>query len=217
MLLSIRKNTKDILIPGEEHIIRMYPMGYEEFLWATGDDVTSVTIWSLIESGREAGNSLHRSLMRSFRLYMLVGRMPQAVDEYVEKNNLESVDPVKRKIIELYEDDFMKVDGKGLAADMYDAIPSNLSKNASRYVLSTAKAGTREEEASLHLPDMISSFAVNIAWHANNPSVGFFLEKDSGRYKLFTSDTGLFITLASGIRNIPVMRFITSFFPKKAE
>lgn len=195
-LLSIRKNTKDILIPSEEHRIRMHPMDYEEFLWATGDDVTPGTLRRLIESGRDAGNALHRSLMRSFRLYMLVGGMPQAVEEYVEKNNLESVDSVKRKIIELYEDDFMKVDGKGLAADMYDAIPSNLSKNASRYVLSTAKAGTREEEASLRLPDMISSFAVNIAWHANNPSVGFSLEKDSGRYKLFTSDTGLFITLA---------------------
>lgn len=195
-LLSIKKNTKDILIPSEEHKISMYPMDFEEFLWAIDDEVTTDTIKMLLENKKSAGNSLHRNLMRMFRLYMLVGGMPQAVETYIEHNNLQVVDETKREIIDLYEEDFTKIDGTGLAGDIYDAIPANLSSNASRYVLSSAREGMRAEQVRELIPDMLSSFTVNIAYHANNPDVGMALEKDIGRYKLFTSDIGLFITLA---------------------
>ena len=195
-LLSIKKNTKDILIPSEEHKISMYPMDFEEFLWAIGDDMTADTIKLLIKSKKPAGNSLHRNLMRTFRLYMLIGGMPQAIESYLENNNLQIVDEVKREIIDLYEEDFVKIDGTGLAGDIYDAIPANLSSNASRYVLSTAREGIRTNRVRELIPDMLSSFTVNIAYHANNPNVEFALEKDTSRYKLFLSDVGLFITLA---------------------
>ena len=195
-LLSIKKNTKDILIPSEEHKISMYPMDFEEFLWAIDDEVTTDTIKMLLENKKSAGNALHRNLMRMFRLYMLVGGMPQAVETYIEHNNLQVVDETKREIIDLYEEDFTKIDGTGLAGDIYDAIPANLSSNASRYVLSSAREGMRAEQVRELIPDMLSSFTVNIAYHANNPDVGMALEKDIGRYKLFTSDIGLFITLA---------------------
>ena len=195
-LLSIKKNTKDILIPSEEHKISMYPMDFEEFLWAIDDEVTTDTIKMLLENKKSAGNALHRNLMRMFRLYMLVGGMPQAVETYIEHNNLRVVDEIKREIIDLYEEDFTKIDGTGLAGDIYDAIPANLSSNASRYVLSSAREGMRAEQVRELIPDMLSSFTVNIAYHANNPDVGMALEKDIGRYKLFTSDIGLFITLA---------------------
>lgn len=195
-LLSIKKNTKDILIPSEEHKISMYPMDFEEFLWAIDDEVTADTIKMLLENKKSAGNALHRNLMRMFRLYMLVGGMPQAVETYIEHNNLQVVDEIKREIIDLYEEDFTKIDGTGLAGDIYDAIPANLSSNASRYVLSSAREGMRAEQVRELIPDMLSSFTVNIAYHANNPDVGMALEKDIGRYKLFTSDIGLFITLA---------------------
>ena len=195
-LLSIKKNTKDILIPSEEHKISMYPMDFEEFLWAIDDEVTTDTIKMLLENKKSAGNALHRNLMRMFRLYMLVGGMPQAVETYIEHNNLQVVDEIKREIIDLYEEDFTKIDGTGLAGDIYDAIPANLSSNASRYVLSSAREGMRAEQVRELIPDMLSSFTVNIAYHANNSDVGMALEKDIGRYKLFTSDIGLFITLA---------------------
>lgn len=195
-LLSIKKNTKDILIPSEEHKISMYPMDFEEFLWAIDDEVTTDTIKMLLENKKSAGNALHRNIMRMFRLYMLVGGMPQAVETYIEHNNLQVVDETKREIIDLYEEDFTKIDGTGLAGDIYDAIPANLSSNASRYVLSSAREGMRAEQVRELIPDMLSSFTVNIAYHANNPDVGMALEKDIGRYKLFTSDIGLFITLA---------------------
>lgn len=195
-LLSIKKNTKDILIPSEEHKISMYPMDFEEFLWAIGDEVTADTIKILLQKKKSAGNVLHRNLMRIFRLYMLVGGMPQAIETYIEQNNLQAVDETKREIIDLYEEDFTKIDGTGLVGDIFDAIPANLSSNASRYVLSNAREGIRSEQVRELIPDMLSSYTVNIAYHANNPGVGMALEKDAGRYKLFTSDVGLFVTLA---------------------
>lgn len=195
-LLSIKKNTKDILIPSEEHKISMYPMDFEEFLWAIGDEVTSDTIKMLLKSKRAAGNAMHRNLMRIFRLYMLIGGMPQAIENYLEQNNLQVVDEVKREIIDLYEDDFSKIDGTGLVGDIYDSIPASLSGNASRYILANAKEGTRSEKVRQLIPDMLSSYTVNIAYHSNNPNVGMSLEKDTKRYKLFTSDVGLFVTLA---------------------
>ncbi len=200
-LMSLKKNTKDILIPSEEHKISMYPMDFEEFLWAIGDEVTANTIKTLIAKKKPAGNAMHRNLMRVFRLYMLIGGMPQAIETYLEHNNLQAVDVTKREIIDLYEEDFTKIDSSGLAGDVYDAIPANLSSNASRYVLSSAREGTRAERMLDLLPDMLSSYTVNIAYHANNPSVGMALEKDSERYKLFTSDVGLFITLAFKDKN----------------
>ena len=200
-LLSIKKNTKDILIPSEEHKISMYPMDFEEFLWAIGDEVSIETIKVLLEKKRPAGNAIHRNLMRIFRLYMLIGGMPQAVETYLEKNNLQAVDEIKREIVDLYEEDFTKIDASGLAGDIYDAIPANLSSNASRYILSNAREGTRSERVRELLPDILSSYTVNIAYHANNPAVGMALEKDVGKYKLFTSDVGLFVTLAFRDKN----------------
>lgn len=195
-LISIKKNTKDILIPSEEHKISMYPMDFEEFLWAIGDEITAETIKMLLEKKKPAGNAMHRNLMRIFRLYMLIGGMPQAIETYLELNNLQAVDTTKREIVDLYEEDYSKIDNTGLAGDIFDAIPASLSGNASRYVLSNAREGTRSEQVRELLPDMLSSYTVNIAYHANNPGVGMALEKDAGRYKLFTADTGIFVTLA---------------------
>ena len=194
-LISIKKNTMDILISSEEHKISMYPMDFEEFLWAIEDEVSAETIKFFMKNKKPAGNVMHRNLMRVFRLYMLIGGMPQAIETYKEKNNLQLVDETKREIIELYEEDFVKIDGTGLAGDIYNAITANLSGNASRYILSSAREGTRSEQVRELIPDMLSSHTVNIAYRANNPGVGMSLEKDIGRYKLFTSDVGLFVTL----------------------
>lgn len=195
-LLSIRKNTKDILIPSEEHKISMYPMDFEEFLWAIGDEVTADTIRMMMQKRQPAGNAMHRNLMRIFRLYMLIGGMPQAVATYLEQNHLQAVDETKREIVDLYEEDFTKIDGTGLAGDIYDAIPANLSNHASRYVLNSAREGARADQVRELIPDMCSSYSVLIGNHSNDPGAGMSLTKDHKRYKLYTSDVGLFITLA---------------------
>ena len=200
-LLSLRKNTQDILIPSEEYKISMYPMDFEEFLWAIGDNVSADTIRLLLKTKKTAGNSMHRELMRIFRLYMLIGGMPQAIETYLEKNNLCSVDETKRSIVDLYEEDFTKIDGTGLARDIFESIPASLTGNSSRYVYSSARKGTRSEQIYRVLPDMLSSYTVNIAYHSNNPGVGMALEKDPKRFKLFVSDIGLFITLSYKDKN----------------
>lgn len=192
---GIRLYEKESVIIFDEVKISMYPMDFEEFLWAIEDEVSAETIKFLMKNKKPAGNVMHRNLMRVFRLYMLIGGMPQEIETYKEKNNLQLVDETKREIIELYEEDFVKIDGTGLAGDIYNAIPANLSGNASRYILSSAREGTRSEQVRELIPDMLSSHTVNIAYRANNPGVGMSLEKDIGRYKLFTSDVGLFVTL----------------------
>lgn len=112
-LISIKKNVKNILIPSEERKISMYPMDYEEFLWALGDNTTPALLEGLLEQRKPVGGQMNRKLMRDFRLYMLVGGMPQAVNEYIQTNNFRKVDLVKRDILKLYDDDFRKIDSTG--------------------------------------------------------------------------------------------------------
>lgn len=123
-LISIRKNVKDIMIPSEERKLSMYPMDYEEFLWAIGDNTSYLLIRNFFEIGRPLGQQVNRKLLRDFRLYMLVGGMPQAVDEYIKTNNFKKVDAVKRDILNLYEDDFMKIDTTGRVSMLFDSIPA---------------------------------------------------------------------------------------------
>ena len=142
-LISIRKNVQNILIPSEERKISMYPMDYEEFLWALGDHTTFPLLKSFFEKRRPLGEQMNRKLMRDFRLYMLVGGMPQAVDEYLRTNNFRMVDQTKRDILSLYEDDFRKIDPTGKISMLFDSIPAELNKNASRYQVSSVLEGER--------------------------------------------------------------------------
>lgn len=195
-LLSIKRNIKDIVIPSEETRLQLYPLDYEEFRWALGDTVTIPLLLNAYEKMLPVGDDINRRLLREFRLYMLVGGMPQAVNAYIETNNLSMVDQVKRNILELYEDDFRKIDSSGRAGMLFDAIPAELNKNASRYQVSSVIAGEKEERVREILADMQDSMTVYISYHADDPSAGMSLHKDPRRFKLFLCDTGLFVTLA---------------------
>ena len=195
-LISIRKNVKDIVIPSEERKLNMYPMDYEEFLWAVGDSVSYPLIRKCFESGKAFGQEMNRKLMRQFRLYMLVGGMPQAVNEYIKTNNFRKTDAVKRDILNLYEDDFMKFDGTGRASILFDAIPSQLDKNTSRYQVSNVLGKqTRADDILELITELKDSKTVLISYHANDPSVGLSAHKDLTKFKMFICDTGLFTTL----------------------
>jgi len=193
-LLSIKKNVQDITIPSEETRITMYPMDYEEFRWALGDEISIPMMREALDRRKPLGDELNRRLLRDFRLYMLVGGMPQAVDTYLKTNNLQEVDKTKREIIELYSDDFRKIDPSGRISRLYRSIPAELSKNANRYKAS-ALIG-RTEDVDVMLADMEDSLCVNFSYHADDPSVGLALHKDKNYYKMYCSDTGLFTTLA---------------------
>lgn len=194
-LISIQKNVKDILIPSEERKISMYPMDFEEFLWATGDTTTSKILESIIEKKVPLGEATHRKLMRDFRLYMLVGGMPQAVNAYLETNNFRYVDEIKRDILKLYEDDFRKIDSTGRISVLFDAIPSQLNTNASRYQVSSVLDGERADMILEFIADMVDSKTVQIAYHVNDPNVGLANTKDMRKFKLFLADTGLLVSL----------------------
>ena len=136
-LISIKKNVKDILIPSEERRLPMYPMDFEEFLWAKGDNVTNKLLLDCFNNNRPLGDSTNRRLLKEFRLYMLVGGMPQAVSKYLETNNFRFVDEVKRDILDLYTGDFKKIDDTGYLSLLFNAIPAQLNKNFSRYTTSS--------------------------------------------------------------------------------
>jgi len=166
-LISIRKNTDNILIPSEEERINMYPMDYEEFRWALDDTATIPLLRSVWEHPQPLKEA-HRKLMRDFRLYMLVGGMPQAVNAYLDTNNFEAVDQAKRLVLNIYDEDFGKIDPSGKAARIFAAIPAEMEK----------------------------SMTVNISHHCDDPNVGMSAFEDLGQYKIFVGDTGLFVTLA---------------------
>ena len=195
-LISVRSKSHNIIIPSEETKVNMFPMDYEEFRWALGDTSTIPLLRSAFENKMPLGDAVHRKLMRDFRLYMLVGGMPQAVSSYLKTNNFTSVDLVKRDIIALYEEDFIKIDTSGKAKAMYDAIPAQLSKNASRYQIGNAIANEKVDRVINIIKDMDDSMTTNIAFHTDDPNVGLALTKNEEYFKMYASDTGLFVTLA---------------------
>lgn len=195
-LISIKKNVQGILIPSEEQRVYMFPMDFEEFLWAQGDTATVPLLATLFAAKRPVGDGVHRRLMRSFRLYMLVGGMPQAVETYLAANNFQLVDQVKRNILSLYEEDFHKIDPTGRLSLLFDAIPSQLAKNVSRYQVSSLFPQNRADNMLTLLSELIDSRTVLCACHVNEPGPGMAATKDLTRFKLFLADTGLFVTLA---------------------
>ena len=195
-LISIHKNVDNIVIPSEEEAISMFPMDYEEFRWALGDNDTITLLREMLEKKKPLGDDVNRRMLRDFRLYMLVGGMPQAVDKYIETLDLMKVDKVKRGIIRIYEQDFHKLDKSDKAKAIFKAIPSELYKNATRYQMTTV-VGKMNGDTVRGLVEMIEdSRTVNIAYHSNDPNVGMELTSDKSSYKMYICDTGLFVTLA---------------------
>ena len=196
-LISIKKNVKDILIPSEEEKLFLYPMDYEEFKWALGDNTAIPQLRMLFDKKLSIGDAVTRKLMRDFRIYMVVGGMPQAVDTYIDTNTLMEVDRVKRNIIQLYEDDFYKIDSSGRLSMLFDAIPAQLNSNASRYQVAGAIGSNTNSDKILQLiSELRESMTINMAYHANDPGVGMSLVMNLNKYKMYIGDTGLFITLA---------------------
>ncbi|MBP5627273.1 ATP-binding protein [bacterium] len=201
-LISIRMNVKDITIPSEEEAIGMYPMDFEEYLWAIGDKVTFPAIKKAFEERRPMGRSFHETAMHRFREYLLVGGMPQAVDKFIETRNLGEVDMVKRSILRLYHNDIAKYAGKDAAKvrRVFDGIPGQLSKKEKKYSLASLDKEARYrnyEEAFLWLDE---AKVANIAYNATDPSVALSLNEDDSTLKVYLLDTGLMISQTLGDR-----------------
>ncbi len=195
-LLSIRKNTAGILIPSEETRITMYPMDYEEFMWATEETATMDLIKYSFEHRKPLGESVNRQLLRQFRIYMLVGGMPQAVNEYIETNNLAATDEVKREIIELYIDDLRKIDPTGRASRLFESIPGQLAKSKLKFEPWSVVENAGRDSMNDIWRDLEDSLTVNFAYRTMDPNVGMGLHRDSESFKIYLCDTGLFVTLS---------------------
>lgn len=192
-LISIKKNVKDILVPSEEMKIQVYPMDYEEFCMATGNNYELLR--QIYHMNSAIGQATNRKLMRDLRVYMAVGGMPQAVEAYIEGKNFSEIDMVKRQIISLYEEDFKKIDSSGRISALYHSIPAQLAKDLRKYRITTAIGKKNNTRADELIYELIDSKTVLPCYNSTDPGVSLADTKDFDSYKLYLSDTGLFVTL----------------------
>ena len=194
-LISIKKNVRDILIPSEEYKIKMYPMDFEEYLWATGDSITFETIKSAFTERKPLGDAIHRRIMKTFRTYMAVGGMPQAVDAFVSGKTFAQIDFVKRNILRLYEDDLAKYDieNREKALVIYKTIPEQLENKNSHFKFSLVDKNARYQNyvdaVSFVAESMIGNECINVT----KPEVALELFADRSNFKLYMGDTGLLV------------------------
>lgn len=193
-LISIKKNVQNILIPSEEMRISMHPMDFEEFCWAIESNTYKLAL-EVYLSGKPLGQNINRKWMKDYRIYMAVGGMPQAVKAYVQGENFSRIDLVKRTIIDLYENDFKKIDRSGRISAIYRSIPSQLAIDTRRFYLSkaTEKRKTNRDEELLY--ELIDSKTVIPCYNTRDPVVSLSQTKALDTYKLYLADTGLFISL----------------------
>ena len=196
-LISIYKNVKDILIPSEEESIKMYPMDFEEFLWANNNFVYADAIRESFEKKQPLGDSINNTIMKTFRTYMAVGGMPQAVEAYVNGLDYLSIDKIKQSILKLYFNDLNKFDEEenGKARSVLKSLPSALSNHNSVFKLSNInkKARTRDYKSTFDFLD--ESMIVNMCYNITSPEVTMELYSDKNKFKIFMGDTGLLVSL----------------------
>ncbi|KWW31914.1 MAG: putative ATPase (AAA+ superfamily) [bacterium P3] len=194
-LISIKKNTRNITLPSEEERITLHPMDYEEFRWALGDEASVPLLHTFYENKLPLAQSF-RDKIRDFRLYMLIGGMPQAVSTYIETNNFSMVDSVKRGIIQIYRDDFQKLDPSGRLETLYMEIPSQLNQTSNRYKPYAVLGNVDGDKLIEMMRNLDDSKTALFSYHSSDPNVGMSLTKDISKYKIFCADTGLFVTLS---------------------
>ena len=197
-LISIRKNVQNIVIPSEERHVKMYPMDFEEFLWATGKSGILPLIEKRFAEGKPLGPDMHRQCMDAFRQYMVVGGMPQAVQTFVETGSLSEVDAVKRDILNLYRADIGKFGGrsKHKISEAFGDIPAQLSKHEKRYTLADLEGQAKMRDYDVTFDWLKSSMIVNVAYNATEPNVGLRLNADRRTLKCYMGDTGLLVSHA---------------------
>lgn len=202
-LISIKKNVENIVIPSEEDGIEMYPMDFEEFLWALGNEVMMPYIRERFEKLLPMGD-FHREALHYFRQYMIVGGMPQAVAEYVSSRDFKRVDATKRQILRLYHNDIKKYADTATAkvSAIYDAIPGQLQKQEKKFSLASLKDEARMREYDSAFFWLDDSKMVNICYNTTAPNIGLQLNEDRTMLKCYFCDTGLLISLAFSARGI---------------
>ncbi|MBQ3712818.1 MAG: ATP-binding protein [Spirochaetia bacterium] len=197
-LVSIRKNVEEIVIPSEERHIKMFPLDFEEFLWAMGEDPLLAVIKMSFDKHLPMGQALHRKAMTLFRQYIIVGGMPQAVQTYLDTKRFEETDMIKRDILTLYRQDIVK-HAKGYERKVeaiFDEIPEQLSKHEKKFVLSSLGNGTKFRDYESSFLWLEDSMICNICYNSTEPSIGIKLNRDRTTMKMYMGDTGLLVSHA---------------------
>lgn len=195
-LIRLKKNTENIIIPSEEEHVELFPLDFEEFLWAMGDEVTVPLIRKCFEAKEPLGQALHRKIMNDFRQYVLVGGMPQSVLAYIDGKNFAAADEAKRRILRLYRDDVSKF-AAGYEEKVYavfDGIPGQLSKKEKKYKLSSISKNARFRAYEDSFIWLNEAMVVNACFNATDPNVGLALSADHATQKCYMADTGLLVT-----------------------
>ena len=202
-LISIKKNVKDIMLPSEEHAIEMFPMDFEEFLWAMGDEMLMLYIRMRFDK-RLPMEAFHRRAMDYFRQYLIVGGMPQAVLKYVETRDFEKVDEVKRDILALYRNDIHKYadNQETKVAAIFEEIPGQLQKHEKKFVLSALQSEARMRDYSQAFFWLSDAKIINCCYNSTAPSIGLKLNEERTTLKCYMGDTGLLISHAFDERGI---------------
>ncbi|MBO5940985.1 MAG: ATP-binding protein [Kiritimatiellae bacterium] len=197
-LISIRKNVKNIVIPSEEYHVKMFPMDFEEFAWATGNEAMLPLIEKRFSERLPVGEDTHRQIMDVFRQYLVVGGMPQAVATFAATRNLDKVEFEKRNILSLYRADIHKFAGalREKVASIFSEIPAQLSKHEKKFTVSAITANARIRDFDGAFEWLKGAMTVNICYGASEPNVGLRLNMDRTTLKCYLGDTGLLISLA---------------------
>ena len=195
-LIRLKKNVQDIIIPSEEDHIEMFPLDFEEFLWAMGDEATYPLIKHCFETKKPLGAVLHRKIMNDFRQYILVGGMPQSVIAYLDGKDFEASDAAKRRILNLYREDVTKFaegyEDKVFA--IFDSIPGQLSRKEKKYKLSSLGKQARFRTYEDSFVWLNEAMVVNTCFNATDPHIGLALSADNATQKCYMADTGLLVT-----------------------
>lgn len=197
-LISIKNNVENILIPSEERHLYMYPMDFEEFLWAMGNNNIMDLIRKCFEEKKPMGQLMHRQAMDYFKQYLIVGGMPQAVEKYVTTRDFKEVDKIKRDIITLYKEDIAKYGGddKNKIQSIFDEIPSQLQKHEKRFTFNSLEKNARYREYNGAFFWLQESMIVNVAYNTTEPNIGLRLNRESSALKCYMGDTGLLLSMA---------------------
>lgn len=195
-LISLRVNVENIVIPSEEEHVEMFPMDFEEFLWAMGDEITVPYLRQCFHELRPLGQAMHKRVMNDFRQYLLVGGMPQAIEAYRTTKSFENADRIKKRILTLYRQDITKF-AKGYEAkvlSIFDELPSQLSKAEKKYKISSMGKNARFRDYENSFMWLSEAMIINNCYNATEPSVGLSMSTEHTTRKCYMADTGLLVS-----------------------
>jgi hypothetical protein len=198
-LISVHENIKDIVIPSEERSINMYPLDFEEFAWALGEEPLIEYIRKCFDEKIPLDRGLHEKAMLLFKQYMLVGGMPKPVVLFVSGGkDFNAVDIEKRDILKLYRNDIMKINSqyRSKVLTIFDQIPGLLSQHEKRIIFKNVQDGSYAEQYSDTFFWLSNSMISNECFLCNDPNVGLSINESRAYVKCYLGDTGLLLSHA---------------------